>query len=240
MKEYYDHNASQPLFEIGQRVWVYTRTTKKGLSKKILYNWFGPYRIVDQSSPVHYQLRSKNDKKVTFAVHANRMKSFVHPGLRSIEPPIEDDLSEPYLDESDIPADSFQVSESSSHDNDTNVTAEKHDACSPSHPQEALDSSNQQLDDVFRLLLIINQFLLLTEFSRNGIEKANCNIRSNASTIPKINQPGNRRKIFWINVLSNILGMAKSEISNNLVCSMFESQFSICFIVSMLYVTSAE
>ena len=104
MKEYYDRNASQPLFEIGQRVWVYTPKTKKGLSKKLLYNWFGPYRIVEQSSPVHYRLRSKNNKKVTFSVHANRMKPFVDPALRPIEPPIDDDPTEPYLDESDIPA----------------------------------------------------------------------------------------------------------------------------------------
>ena len=41
----------------------------------------------------------------------------------------------------------IEVSESSSHDNDTNVTAEKHDACSPSHSQQALESSNQQLDN---------------------------------------------------------------------------------------------
>ena len=75
------------------------------------------------------------------------MKPFVDPALRPIEPPIDDDPSGPYLDESDIPADSFEVSESSSRDNDTNVTAEKHDACSPSHSQEALESSNQQLDD---------------------------------------------------------------------------------------------
>ena len=70
MKEYYDCNASQPPCEIGQRVWVYTPRTKKGLSKKLLRNWFGPYRIVEQSSPVRYRLRSKRNKKVTFAVHA--------------------------------------------------------------------------------------------------------------------------------------------------------------------------
>ena len=29
----------------------------------------------------------------------------------------------------------------------TNVTAEKHDACSPLHSQEALDGSNEQVDD---------------------------------------------------------------------------------------------
>ena len=161
MKEYYDHNASQPLFKIGQSVWVYTPKTKKGLSKKLLYNWFGPYRIVEQSSPVHYQLSAKNNKKVTFAVHANRMKPFVDPALRPIELPIDDDPSEPYLDESDIRGDSFENSESSSHDNDTNVTAEKHDVFPPSHLQEALDSPNQQVDD--DQLVIDNQSIFAAE-----------------------------------------------------------------------------
>ena len=74
MEEYYDRNASQPFFEIGKPVSVYTPKRKKDLSKKLLYNWFGPYRIVEQSPPVHYRLRSKNNKKVTFAVYANRIK----------------------------------------------------------------------------------------------------------------------------------------------------------------------
>ena len=126
MKEYYDHNASQPLFEVGQRVWVYT-PKMKGLSKKLLYNWFGPYRITEQSSPVHYHLHSKNNKKVTFAVHANRMKPFVDPASRPIKPPSNDEPNEPYLDESDIPADSFEPSESNSHSNGTIITV-KHNA----------------------------------------------------------------------------------------------------------------
>ena len=54
MEENYYRNASQLLFEIGQRVWVYTPKTKKGLSKKLLYNWFGLYRIVEQSSPFRF------------------------------------------------------------------------------------------------------------------------------------------------------------------------------------------
>ena len=73
------------------------------------------YRIVEQSSPVHYGLRSKSNKKVIFAVHANRMKPFVDTALRPIEPPSNDDPSEPYLDESDNPADSFELSESNNH-----------------------------------------------------------------------------------------------------------------------------
>ena len=99
------------------------------------------------------------------------MKPFVDPALRPIEPPIDDDPSEPYLDESDIPADSFEVSESSSRDIDTNVTAEKHDTCSPSHLQEALESSNQQLDD--DQVVIDNQSIfaaerILTKRKRKG------------------------------------------------------------------------
>ena len=87
---------------------------------------------------------------------------------------------------------------------------------------------------MIRSLLLINQFLLLKGFSRNAKEKAKCNTRSNGSAIPKINRPWNRRKRFWIDVSSKILSMAKDEISENPVNSKLESQFSICFIASML------
>ena len=93
---------------MGQRVWVYTPRSKKGLSKKLLHNWLGPYRIVEKSSPVHFRLRTDTNKKVTFAVHANRMKPFVDPNLRPIDPPLSYDPSEPDLDESDFPKDCFE------------------------------------------------------------------------------------------------------------------------------------
>ena len=89
------------------------------------------------------------------------MKPFVDPALLPIEPPIDNDQSEPYLDESDIPADYFEVSESSSYDNDTNVTAKKHDAGTPSHSLEALESSNQQLDN--NQVVIANQSIFAAE-----------------------------------------------------------------------------
>ena len=220
MKEYYERNASQPLFEIGQSVWVYTPKAKKDLSKKLLYNWFGPYRIVEQSFPVHYRLRSKNNKKVTFAVHANRMKPFVDPTLRPIEPPIDDDPSEPYLDEADI----ILLTLSKLASLAVMITIRMSLLRSTMHVRQHIHKklSRAQINKI-RSLLIINQFLLLREFSRHVKEKAKCNIRSNGSAILEINQSGNRRKIFWINVLSNILSMAKSEISENLVCSIFES-----------------
>ena len=182
MKEYYDCNASQPLFEIGQRVWVYTPKTKKGLSKKLLYSWFGPYRIVEQSSPVHYRLRSKSNKKVTFAVHANRMKPFVDPALRPIEPPSNDDPSEPYLDESDIPADSFESSKSHSHNSDTSVTIENNTRTQISS-QGQPDAPDQRKDD--NQVVIDNQTIFaVRRFSNVARERVKFNTKSNGLIIP--------------------------------------------------------
>ena len=62
MKDYYDRNAKDPQFKDGQKVWVYIPRTKKGLSKKLLHNWLGPYRIVEKSSPVHFRLRTDTNK----------------------------------------------------------------------------------------------------------------------------------------------------------------------------------
>ena len=98
------------------------------------------------------RLRSNKNKKVTFAVHTNRMKPYLDPALR----PIEDDLSESYLDESNIPADFLEVSESISHDNDTNVTAEN-DTHSLLPLQEDPDISSQQVDHNQVTVAIDNQ-----------------------------------------------------------------------------------
>ena len=59
----------------------------QGSIKETMCNWFGPpYRIVEQSSPIPYRLRSKNNK-VTCAVYANRMKPYVDPAVRPIGNP---------------------------------------------------------------------------------------------------------------------------------------------------------
>ena len=112
MKDYYDQKTKEPVFEVGQRVWVYTPRTRKGLSKKLMHNWLGPYRIVEKLSPVHFKLRTIAKKKVPFSCHANRIKPFVDPNLRPIDPPPFDDPSEPYLDEADIPKDCFEPNNS--------------------------------------------------------------------------------------------------------------------------------
>ena len=42
MKEIYDRSARDPKFMIGDKVWVYTPKTKKGLSRKLMHHWHGP------------------------------------------------------------------------------------------------------------------------------------------------------------------------------------------------------
>ena len=76
MKAYYDKRARDPAFQVGQKVWVYTPKTYKGLSKKLLHNYHGPYRVVERLSPVHFRLRTCSNQPVSTIVHANRMKHF--------------------------------------------------------------------------------------------------------------------------------------------------------------------
>jgi len=71
MKEQHDEHAIDPEFSIGERVWVYTPHVPKGLSKKLRHLWHGPYRIVEQLSPVHFVLQIRDNRRVTSTVHVN-------------------------------------------------------------------------------------------------------------------------------------------------------------------------
>ena len=68
MKDYYNQKAKEPVFEVVQRVWVYTPRTRKGLSKKLMHNWLDPYRIAEKLSPVLFKLRTITDNKSCFFV----------------------------------------------------------------------------------------------------------------------------------------------------------------------------
>lgn len=107
MKFQYDKNAKETTFQLGQRVWVYTPKTKKGLSKKLLHKWHGPYRICRILSPVHYQLRTCDNRLIATTVHANRMKPYYDPSDRPIQPPPDDPPNESFLSASELPEDSF-------------------------------------------------------------------------------------------------------------------------------------
>ena len=137
MKARYDQSARPVPYTIGQGVWVYTPKHCKGLSKKLLHNFHGPYRIVEKLSPVHFKLRTLENKPVNTPVHANRLKPYFDPKDRPIEAPLEDPSvdSEPYLCDDDLPSDSFPSLETRAsanlppvhHPDDTAVTEKNAD-----------------------------------------------------------------------------------------------------------------
>ena len=120
MKEYYDQKSAPTPYEIGSRVWVYTPKKRKGLSKKLQHNYHGPYRIVAKLSPVHFRLRTLDNRPVSVPVHANRLKPYHDPADRPIESP-NVDLDSPDLQESDLPADSFESEQPEEPTNATNA-----------------------------------------------------------------------------------------------------------------------
>ena len=107
MKEVYDGSAREPKFIFGDRVWVYTPKTKKGLSQKLMHHWHGPFRIVKKCSPVHFKLRTCDNRLVSVTVHANRMKLYDDPDSRPQNAPTNDMPNEPPISADELPEDSF-------------------------------------------------------------------------------------------------------------------------------------
>ena len=106
MKDYHDQNATEPSFQPGDRVWVYTPQLKKGLAKKLLHLWHGPHRIIEELSPVHFRLMTCYNKPTFNTVHANRMKLYYAREDRPIGAPLSD-VEDDYLDYNDLPPDSL-------------------------------------------------------------------------------------------------------------------------------------
>ncbi|CAB4035677.1 Hypothetical predicted protein [Paramuricea clavata] len=107
MKARYDRSACEPKFMLGDRVWVYTPKTKKGLSRKLMHHWHGPFRIIEKCSPVHFKLRTCDNRLVSITVHANRMKPYYFPDLRPQTPPNIEMPDEPPIPEDELPNDAL-------------------------------------------------------------------------------------------------------------------------------------
>lgn len=86
-RERYTHQYNKKTkissFELGDLVYLYDPSVKKGLSKKLARPWSGPYRVIEIKGPVTYKIRKLNTRKV---VHINRLKpctgEFDEPSLR--------------------------------------------------------------------------------------------------------------------------------------------------------------
>ncbi|RWS22906.1 pol polyprotein-like protein [Leptotrombidium deliense] len=99
-KELYDKKHRSVKFKPGEYVYVKTPTRKVGLSEKLLHQFYGPYKVIKQVTPVDYLIenhRPESKKKLTRdVVHVYRMKKFIERNeyfaddfeeLRSVSPP---------------------------------------------------------------------------------------------------------------------------------------------------------
>ena len=108
MKIHYDKTSCPVPYDIGSKVWVYTPKLHKGLSKKLTHNLHGPYRGVAKLSPVHFKLRTLDNKLVSVPVHVNCMTPYYDPSSHPITVPPNIKHSSD-LTESDLLDDSFQT-----------------------------------------------------------------------------------------------------------------------------------
>jgi len=76
MKDYHDKNAGQPNFTIGQKVLLHDPRNRKGLSRKLAPHYLGPCTIIDQKSPVLFQITGLPDNRMHDVVHVDRLKPF--------------------------------------------------------------------------------------------------------------------------------------------------------------------
>jgi len=72
-KNYYDEKRRDEEFEIGDLVSLYTPHTEVGLSKKVLSQKKGPYRVVEKHSPVSYTVALVSRPEKLEKVHIRRL-----------------------------------------------------------------------------------------------------------------------------------------------------------------------
>ena len=90
VKEYMEHNKQIHLekinqqrkegqYQIGDLVWLYVQRLSKGLSKKFMLPWQGPYRILEIKNGINFRLASLGGRKLTQLVHIGRLKKYITP-----------------------------------------------------------------------------------------------------------------------------------------------------------------
>ena len=71
-----------PLYKVGDKVWVYIPAVKQGQSRKFTHKWYGPFTIEEILSPVNFKLSNPQGKHIHDVVHAQRLKLYTDPMLR--------------------------------------------------------------------------------------------------------------------------------------------------------------
>ena len=85
----YDRNVRAAKVKEGDLVLILDQGPKKGLNKKLMPRWKGPYRVLQVISETNYKIQTINTlRKRTFVVHRNKIKRY-HGNATVTEIPIE-------------------------------------------------------------------------------------------------------------------------------------------------------
>ena len=113
MKDRYDERSHEVEYQIGDTVWIYIPALQKGLSRKLMKFWSGPYLLVEKTGPVNFRVRNlENNKLISTPIHVNRMKyaydRYVRPSNQDV--PLDQNQRDevPGLIPDDCPEDSFE------------------------------------------------------------------------------------------------------------------------------------
>ena len=98
MKNRYDKTARPPSYKVGDLVLLHDPTKKSGVSKKLSYQWMGPFEIIEQTGPANFKLAGMGQKSEI--VHSDRLKPYPTPSKHAIRDTTE--LEQPHQ-EADIP-----------------------------------------------------------------------------------------------------------------------------------------
>ncbi|POM71221.1 Hypothetical protein PHPALM_12234, partial [Phytophthora palmivora] len=76
--------APRPLFKPGDRVWLYMKRVKPGLTKKLAHRWYGPFRVKRRVEGFAYELELPDRSGYSFypVVHVSRLKAVNEFGSR--------------------------------------------------------------------------------------------------------------------------------------------------------------
>ena len=80
-------------FRIGDIVWVFNRSNRKGISPKLEHPWHGPFRIIDLVTPVNVKVSRVAGKSKEQIIHVSRLKKYVSPNRPIEELELENDLN---------------------------------------------------------------------------------------------------------------------------------------------------
>ena len=87
MKLYYDQHVKDHPFKVSHKFWIYNYAVKPSLSKKLCSLWHGPFRLVDEVTPVSFKVCNLQGKLQKGLVLVNRMKQYFSYDDPPIDPP---------------------------------------------------------------------------------------------------------------------------------------------------------